>query len=48
MKLLDTFKQVITETASFHDLIDAVKHRKKLIIYFILICLLILFDIFVN
>lgn len=34
MKLLTTFKQLITETASMQDLVDAIKNRKKLIIYY--------------
>jgi predicted DNA-binding transcriptional regulator YafY len=34
MKLLKTFTSLITETASYQDLIDAVKKRKVLIIYY--------------
>lgn len=34
MKLLNVVKNLIVETASFQDLVDAVKKRKKLIIYY--------------
>jgi hypothetical protein len=34
MKLLTTFKNLLIENASFQDLVDAIKHRKKLIIYY--------------
>lgn len=34
MKLLGTLKDVITETVSIGDLVNAVKKRKKLIIYY--------------
>ena len=34
MKLLDSIKNIIVETKSFHDLIDAIKKRKVMVIYY--------------
>ena len=34
MKLLTTFTKLITETASYEDIIDAIKQRKVVIIYY--------------
>jgi predicted DNA-binding transcriptional regulator YafY len=34
MKLLTTFTKLITETASYEDLIDAIKQRKVMVIYY--------------